>query len=203
MKLDRQTSACSALVAARPDFGKGNKQKIFCTISPNPNTLHECYKTHQGKISKVKIPYGKLQQKVQYEYCHRILERCYVPFLSDDAIIIGTWELNKSGNVHFHFLIQDKIIHNPTQLAIFQRNVLNCEETIRNMSKGKKMVDYMNNIVYLTKPLKDIIKYMDKDYDDNKDIFPNYINLETFSKEIHTDVTGKSDLLKVSSTGAS
>jgi hypothetical protein len=42
------------------------------------------------------------------------------------------------------------------------------------MAKGKKMIDYMNNIVYIDKPLKEVLTYMDKDYPINKDVFKNY-----------------------------
>jgi len=176
MKIQKTNRAVSLLVGDRPEIAKSTTVKMFCTISPNPNTLHPCTMMRKGKRVNVKIPYGKLKQVIQYEYCTRIIERCYVPFLSEQAQLIGTWELNKTGNVHFHFIILDPLIHNKTQLEIFRRNVLNCEDVVKNMAKGKKMTDYMNNIVFIDKPFKDVVTYCDKEYDMNKDIFMNYEN---------------------------
>lgn len=178
MKIQSTSKAVDLLVGDRPAIQKGDKATMFCTISPNPNTLHPVYKTHDGKRISVKMPYGRLPQAVQYQYCMRIVERCYIPFLSEDASLIGTWELNKTGNVHFHMLIQDDCINNKTHIEIFRRNILNCEDVIKNMAKGKKMTDWMNNIVYVNKPIKEIVEYMDKDFVDNSFIkdMTNYHN---------------------------
>jgi len=196
LKITPTIEAVSTLVGNRPDLQNVHQQKLFCTISPNPKALHTVYKRLNGKKILVKIPYGKLPQRVQFDYCVRVVERCYLPFLSIDATLAGTWELNESGNVHFHFLIHDKLIQNKTHLEIFRRDILNCEEIIKNMSKGKKMIDYMNNIVFITKPINEVIKYMDKDHEYNKDIYSNYY-FGALSDNIQTDGRGSKNLLKV------
>jgi hypothetical protein len=166
--------AVSSLVEDRPGIQKCTTAKLFCTISPNPKVLHAVTRKINGRNATLKIPYGKLPQRVQYDYCMRIITRCYMPFLSENAELIGTWELNKTGNVHFHFIIYDPLINNNTHLEVYRRDILNCEDIIKNMAKGKKMIDYMNNIVYIDKPLKEVLTYMDKDYPINKDVFKNY-----------------------------
>lgn len=173
----------SLLVGDRPHLMESAGAKLFCTISPNATTLHQIIKRVNGRKVTVKMPYGKIPQRLQYEYCIRIINRCYLPFLSEGSELIGSWELNKQGNVHLHFIVVDSKITNDTHLSMFQRDVLNCEDVIKNMGKGKKMIDYMNNIVFITKPFKEVIRYIDKDYDKNKGIFNNYYAVTTDSQE--------------------
>jgi hypothetical protein len=151
-------STISSLVGDRtPLFGK----PIFVTISPNPKTKHICLR---HKKSNIKLPYGKLPQEVQYEYCIRILKQCYLQLLSGSYTVYGTWELNQDNNVHLHFLIDSEKIQTDYDLNIFRRDILCCPLVFMNLNKLKSH-DYMNNIVFLNKPFEDIIEYMDKDND--------------------------------------
>lgn len=149
---------------------------VFVTISPNPKVKHpviRTIKTPGGKRKEVTmmLPYEKLPQKVQYDYCIRRLRKDYIEFLPDCSVL-GTWELNKQGNVHIHFLLSHDNFNNPKYIHVFRRDVLNCLEVMRNISK-KADKDYMNNIVMLDRPAKDVMEYMDKEYYEN-DIFDNY-----------------------------
>jgi len=171
--LELSKQSVRTLVADRP---RGWLRPMFITISPNPRVKHDTLKVSpSGKKVTVKLPYETLPQRLQYDYCRRIVERCYLPFLSKDSYVVGTWELNSSGNVHFHLLIDDPKIKNDTHIMMFRRDILNCEPVLRNIKPGKKMVDYMNNIVFVDKPISELVDYMDKDYDKNSDIFSNYL----------------------------
>lgn len=147
---------------------------LWVTISPNPKTLHSCYRTVTNGIKQqrvlIKLPYGKLPQKAQYAYCIRVLQSCYN--YSENTKIFGTWELNKSGDVHFHFIMSDPLIKGPTMLKILQRDVLNHELVMKNLSK--KLIDYMNNICYVTDSIENRFQYMTKDMDHNIEIMPYY-----------------------------
>lgn len=171
-KLFCSTKPVSTLVGDRRDFGLGT---LFVTISPNPNTLHSVMRTNVGTRGKAKQKYSQIPQRLQYDYCMRIIERVYLPSLSPDAYLCGSCELNKRGDVHFHFIIFDKAIKNDTYLQVFRRDVYNCEETIRNFDrKSRKKVDWMNNIVFVTKPLNEVVAYCDKDHTKNVDLFNTY-----------------------------
>ena len=122
----------------------------------------------QGRRINGNIPYGKLPQRVQYNYCRRLLISSYN--YSDDTKIFGTWELNSHGNVHFHFIMSDPYINSNTMLQILRRDVLNCEMVLSNLSKS--MIDYCNNIVFVTDSIDHRVKYMCKD--NNCHTFPYY-----------------------------
>ena len=101
----------------------------------------------------------------------KVLENCYN--YSNDTKIFGTWELNKSGDVHFHFIMTDPHIKGQTTLKMFQRDILNCEMVIRNLS-NKKMIDYMNNIVFVNDSIEARYEYMTKDMNENLELMPYY-----------------------------
>lgn len=144
---------------------------LFITISPSAKTMHKTrVKTDKRTIS-VNVPYGKLKQDEQYNYCIQLVKTCYMEFISPEAELVGTAELNKEGNIHFHLLIHDKKNTSLSRLQVFRRDILNCFEVIKNMSKKSKMVDYMNNIVIVNDSVKDRLFYLDKDYELNKDLF--------------------------------
>jgi len=148
------------------DIQNSDKYIAYITISPNPLTKHKCERKIQwdkvkGKIKNIAIPYGKMTHEEQYEYCIKIIERIYL-FNLPDSQIIGTWELNKSGNVHIHMLLKSDSLINEYQLQMLRRDVLCHMEVYRNLN-GKN--DFMNNIVWLTEDLTTIIEYFDKDYD--------------------------------------
>jgi len=171
------TTSAVTLVDRRPEKWP---HALWVTISPNPKTLHNCTrlvtlgKSLKQKRVDVKIPYGKLPQKVQYDYCIKILKNCYN--YSDETRIFGTWELNKNGDVHFHFIMSDPLIKGPTMLKILQRDVLNHELVMKNLSKG--YIDYMNNIVYVNDSIENRYNYMIKDMEHNLEIMPYYsVNL--------------------------
>jgi len=150
---------------------------LWCTISPNPKTKHKCAIKKVNKNGQTitvyeKRPYRSLPQRLQYEYCIKIINTTSLPYIYTPRFICTT-ELNKNGNVHFHFLLKGNNLKNKTDLMVFQRDVSLCPEVLRN--QGENHNDYMNNIVHVTKPLKDIIAYMSKDNDDNIKHFPNLI----------------------------
>lgn len=171
-KIQTSPEAAGTLVARRPQFSKRLSANIWCTISPNANKLHPVTKGNRS----CKLAYGSLPHQVQYDYCMRVLQQCYVPFLSDEATLVGCWELNKAasgGNVHFHFIINDPQIRNNVQLQIFQRHNRCCEMTFQNLS-NPKAIDRLNSIVRLdANRFEEKCTYMDKDYYENPD-FPNF-----------------------------
>jgi len=101
----------------------------------------------------------------QFEYCIKILKTCHLSFMVNPRLV-GTYELNKQGNVHLHYVVKCDNINNDAELRMFQRDVANCQEPLRN-AKSKRgdryHNDYMNNIVRLTKSKKEIIEYLMKD----------------------------------------
>jgi len=182
-----------ALVDRRPEMWP---HALWVTISPNPRTLHKCIKSMSSKTScktkmvKIDIPYGKLPQRQQYEYCLKVIRNCYN--YTSETKIFGTWELNSHGDVHFHFIMSDPSIHGPTMLKVFQRDVLNCTMVMKNLSKN--MIDYMNNIVYVNDSIEKRYEYMLKDMDDNISIMPYYcVNC---SKESEKSLDSSSPILK-------
>lgn len=158
-------SACMPLVEARPH--NWSDTTMFVTVSPNPATKHSV--TIGGRKSR-KLAYGKLPQSVQYAYCERLI-KMYTFHCSENTTIVGTWELNFMGNVHLHMLIDDPEINNISRLQIFRREISIVPLVARNIKNGK---DYMNNIVFIDKPIIQIAEYMDKDYNHNISIYPNY-----------------------------
>lgn len=165
------TPAEIALVDLRPNLWPC---PLFITISPNPSVLVPVVRKDyiSGRKLNCKLPYGKLPQKIQYAYCMKIVKTVYN--YSKDTKMFGTWELNNSGNVHFHLIYCDPFITNDVALQIFRRDVLNCDIVIRNMAKSKKMIDYMNNIVFITDSISDRYHYITKDMGTNLAIFPYF-----------------------------
>ncbi len=161
-----------------PLVGSLKKMKgkpIFVTISPNPRTKHTMKRTHLGKTYNDKVAYGTLPQHKQFDYCMKVIKEVYN--YSEDTYICGTWELNKDGNVHVHFILIDPHINTDVDLMIFQRDVFNTPSAQFNLAKKggrQKPVDWMNNIVFITKPLQEVIDYMLKDADKCIKVFPYY-----------------------------
>lgn len=147
---------------------------IFVTISPNPSVLVPVRRVSSttGKMLNCKLPYGKLPQRIQYDYCLKVVKTVYN--YSADTKYFCTWELNKQGNVHFHLLYCDPLINSDVSMQIFRRDILNHDIVIRNMCKGKKMVDYMNNIVFVNDSIEDRFNYLTKDIHSNIHIFPYF-----------------------------
>jgi len=161
--------AAIALVDRRPEIWP---HAIFATISPNPKVKHTIKQIVNGKTTTVKKPYGMLPQRVQFEYCTRIVKSAYI--FSLETKIFGTWELNKEGNVHFHLILSDPFICNKSALSIFQRDVMNNHLVTLNLVKSKSPKDFMNNIVFVNDSVEARIKYMTKDMHMNLPILPYY-----------------------------
>lgn len=172
MEIEFYDESGPSLVAVRENFkavAAGGKNVIFATLSPNPSTKIPITRKVNGRKTNVKMPYGKLPQRVQYEYCIKMLRTAYN--YSEKIKIYGTWELNQSGNVHLHFLFYEPSIQNQTMLQIFRRDVLNSEMVLKNLSK--KMIDYCNNIVYVDDSIDERLLYLEKDNNCGKP-FPYY-----------------------------
>lgn len=152
---------------------------MFCTISPNPTTVVDVVRN--GKDQK--MCYGQLPLTQQYAYCKRILHDCYLGFLKD-PYVVGTTEVNKQGHVHLHFLLKSKSVTTDMLMNVFRRDISLCREVVKNRILRKRgqtahAPDFMNNIVRLTKPLAEVVSYMDKCYHcDNMKLFPNYYRLD-------------------------
>lgn len=169
-KIQNSKTSAGTLVARRRIFATQPSDNVWCTISPNAQKFHPIW--HGNKSAKMR--YDCLPQRVQYDYCIQALQSCYVPFLSDDATLCGTWELNKNGNVHLHFLINDPALRRDQALQMFRRDVKCCPMTLQNMPSRKSSIDYMNNIVRLDPDkLDDVCDYMDKDFCDELE-FPTF-----------------------------
>lgn len=163
MKLKFTNDACEDLVEARQTKWENT---MFITISPNPNVKHNVNR----RIKDVKMKYGEMPQRLQYSYCIEVLDKLMFYF-SEDSYLIGTWELNKTGNLHLHFIIDDPVIKNDTHLDILRREIACSDEALRNKKNGK---DYMHNIVFVNDSVRQRCVYMDKDFNKNSGIFSNY-----------------------------
>jgi len=111
-----------------------SRNSLGICISPNPHLLHEVFEDRK----KLKTPYGKLPQIKQYEYCKKILKHCYMFCFTPGTFLVGTWELNKSGNVHLHLIADDPKVTNEYELAVFRRDIENCTLVKMNRSKKKR-----------------------------------------------------------------
>lgn len=170
--LNSSNKAVALLVADRPHFMENTRRVLFVTISPNPRTQYPTYvKNERGKLVKTKLRYGALKQSEQYQICMGMIRESFLPYM-EDPILIGTTELNKEGNVHVHFIISTLNIKDEYDIKILRRQISLERESIRNATR--KGIDYMNNIVFLDRPLLELISYLDKDYPRNVRHFPNY-----------------------------
>lgn len=168
--LKSSDSAVCTLVADRPHFRCPNT--LFVTISPNPSTKYSTMlKNENGKVRKCKVRYGSLKQEEQYKICIEMVRTSYIPYF-ENCQLIGTTELNKAGNVHLHFFISGTNVKDDYDLALLRRQISLEPESIRNTPR--KGIDFMNNIVFLTKDFDELVAYMDKDYPKNVRHFPNY-----------------------------
>lgn len=164
--LTKSNEAVVTLVRLRPRLADKTEKPLFITISPNAKTVIKLSKPISGK--KLNTTYGAMPQHMQYNYCIKAFQTMYLKeFFS--PTYVGTWELNKQGNVHLHILLVDKSVHNAYELKIFQRDIYNCETTQKNLHKGKGF-DRMNNIVFVNDSVDERCKYMDKDHDSKTDL---------------------------------
>lgn len=150
---------------------------IFVTISPNPKVPVEYIVTNKETRKKrtMRRPYGMLRQDEQYKYCKKVLQSDYIESLSKDCHIVGVAELNKTGNIHFHLLINDITVRNDVQLQVLRRDILNSVYTTKNIRAGSTNGrDYMNNIVFVTESEASIRDYFMKDQESMLPRFPNY-----------------------------
>lgn len=174
-KITRTNRAFSTLVGERQNLIASTT--LFITISPNPKAPVECImkSVKTGKNAVVKRLYGTLPQKIQYEYCMKVFVEDYGEWFSNDVQIVGAPEFNKDGNVHFHIVVKDPKIRNEVQLQMLRRNVYNGVRTQQNMcTRHGKRIDWMNNIVFVTKSKQDIIDYVMKDQDMILEHFDNF-----------------------------
>lgn len=162
------TEACSALVGARPP--NKNLTPYYVTISPNPSTKVEAIlRVPRGKYDKLvevkkKVRYDCIPQQQQFKYCIEHLKSTYLSLCDNDCYIVGTTELNKSGNVHLHLLLYSKNYKGVNGLHELRRDILCCPTTILNLKRNGK--DYMNNIV-ICEDISKTIEYFDKEYGQN------------------------------------
>lgn len=162
MNLNQTTRAVSLLVEDREQSSPATREleKIFFTVSPNPNLLIEVMKGRQTR----KVRYGSLPQRVQYDYCVKHTKESIIPFMTEGGWLVGCAELNQKGHVHFHMLICDPKYQSEQQLHVFRRDISWCPISIKNRKTVNDM-DYMNNIVYA------------EDYDD---LMTNYFTKDPY-----------------------
>ena len=182
MEIEYTKKAFDLLVAERPR--KIVSTTLFITISPNPRTMVEIIaRNKNGRVRQFKRPYGMLRQIDQYQYCMKVLKDDYYEWLSDHYEIIGVPELNETGNIHLHMIINDPSIKTDVDLQMLRRDILNSPRTQRNIIKTKvNAKDWMNNIVYVTESEKDIIDYMMKQQSQMLQHFNNYISRGSATK---------------------
>lgn len=168
--------ACCALVATRLNLVHQYANHpfiVFGTLSPNPAVKVDSHAyTSRGNQRNCKQQFKDLTPERQLEYCMKVLNG-YTKYLIDPTIL-GTWELNKSGNCHLHYLLISDDIKDDYGLWEFRKNLLTDHEVRRNFKKK----DYMNNIVELDeKTFEEILEYFDKDHDKkvNKHYHFNYL----------------------------
>lgn len=176
------TKASTALVVARHQFPKLAKKGLWITINPNPKTKMTVKRTLVSPVGKVfsnkRQTYGTCKLSEQYDYCIRYFKTTYLPYLSEDAVYVGTYELTKDGMVHLHIVLYDPDIQTEEHLWALRKNIMNEWMTIQNLAKVKNPKDFMNNIVYIDPSYKggtfqDRIKYMDKDHSEDR-MFLNF-----------------------------
>lgn len=169
MNLEYSKLSVQSLVAERPQFVQGRPYVLFCTISPNPKT--KIMVLRNGKAEK--MCYERMRQQLQYRYCIKVLEESYLPFMTNPTVV-GTCELNKSGNVHFHFYVHDMYYCNDVMLKVLQRDISLTRHARDNLATPRSK-DYMNNIVHLTEKINNHVNYLDKeDSFQTRNVFPNY-----------------------------
>lgn len=178
MEITQTAQSVRALVEERSRFITRSNGRdpyvLFCTVSPNPATLVDITKGD----TVMKARYDRIPQRVQYAYCLKHVKTTYLELCSD-PIMVGTVELNAHGDVHFHFLLMDRHVCNDVLIKRFQRDVSLCPTSLENLH-NKTARDYMNNIVHLTKPMNEIIDYMDKDHSlETREFLPNYYSHPT------------------------
>lgn len=157
----RTNQACSTLVGARPQMAQLKFGYVtFVTISPNPGLFHRIKSRKKGECA---VKYSQLPLPLQYEYCIKIFEKVYLPYLRDPTYI-GTFELNQSGNVHLHILIKDPDINSVYGLHALRKRVASEPLVLQNY-KNNHSQDFMNNIVPLDKKsFEEMMVYFDKDH---------------------------------------
>lgn len=151
---------------------------MWVTVNPNPGTKH---KTTILKASKngyrrvnVTLPYGKMRQREQMQYCLDYIRKTY--WYSRNTKFFGSWELTESGNVHLHLVMSDPNIKGKSTLQMFQRDTLNSEEALRNMS-SKSMTDWMNSICFVNDSIEKRYTYLTKEIDENIEIMPYFATM--------------------------
>lgn len=173
----------SLLVELRPRLVSAINRctALFVTISPNPNVKHSHVTTKvvKGRTKRciIRIPYDKLSQSEQYDYCLQYFREIYLQYFEDQLEsyeFVGTWEINKSNNVHLHIVLYQNEFKTVYDLALLRRYVSNRMETLRNMSSIKKP-DYMNSICFVNDDFD--IRYFDKDHDQKIKYFNNFFSV--------------------------
>lgn len=161
--------ACASLVALRLPRIAGSTQLdtpvLFITISPKPTVMVDTIRKSELKNRKIKVPYKLLPEQEKYYYCLKIIRDCYLEWLTKPYELVGTWELNKSGHLHVHFLLCSPELKTEYDIRLLRNHVSSCNEVIKNMSSKRNAKDYMNNIVYVDRDISEVIEYMDKDHE--------------------------------------
>lgn len=182
-----------SLVGENRCLSYGTGYRIFATISPNPATAIKVRRLNKNtdRMNTLLMRYDLIKSQEQFTYCIDIFKKCYLEFLTEKCQYVGTFEFNKSGNIHLHILFSDDNIKNSAQLHVFRRDVGNCQEVINNKKRINNR-DMMNNIVPLTKDLDDICDYLIKDWDENKDLE----NMYNFTNNNEADAEGNAEAQK-------
>lgn len=167
MTINFISRASAALVDRRPNLWPG---AIFVTISPNPNSKHRVVRNINNKIKIVPLTYKNLKPKEQFDYCIKIVKQCYCDY-ADNTKILGTYEFNKAGLVHVHFVMSDPYFLTSNgklsdkKMICLRADVNNNFEVMRN-KHNPNSPDMMNNIVYVNDSVQTRYEYFTKDSDD-------------------------------------
>lgn len=143
MNINLSEANLSTLVEIRP---LQTADCLFVTISPSPTAKVNAHRLSNGRKVRYQCAYSSLPQSQQYLYCVDVVRKAYLPLLEDNAIIFGTYELNKQGNVHLHMLLSQESITQEYPLQLLRRSV--ADNPLSHASRKKlHHTDYMNNIV--------------------------------------------------------
>lgn len=164
---------------------KNNKDANYMFITVSPPSRLKIRALHKGK--KEIREYGRLHQIVQLDFCIRLFENLYIPYLAD-GFVACTWELNASGNVHLHAIVYDSTIQHEYQLMAFRR-AITCDYITQQIC-GRNRRDFMNNIFFCD-DVDERLKYMKKDEKQRESLeyYVNYLSYETLEYKMKNILT--------------
>lgn len=143
------------------------KPNVFITINPNPNVIVS--KVKRGNKT-VNITYEQLPHQIQYEYLVKCIElvKWHIP-----GCYVGCVEM-KQGRLHAHMLVRTNEVKNEVDMAVVRKEISLTRTALKNRKNDLRRKDFMHNIVFINKPIEELVEYLEKQNKDIKKYFKNY-----------------------------